>query len=228
MKRSELNKIMKDAVEFIEKMNFKLPPFVYWSSDEWMTKGHEYDEIRDNMLGWDITDFGSGDYSKIGLLMITLRNGNFNDKKYIKTYAEKLLIVKEKQITPFHFHWSKMEDIINRGGGNLIIQVYNSTEDEEMDRESPVKIMSDGREYEVAAGSLIKLMPGESLSIQPRMYHKFWGEESKGTILVGEVSKVNDDRVDNRFYEPTGRFPEIVEDEKPLYLLGNEYPEVKE
>lgn len=132
MKRSELNKIMKDAVEFIEKMNFKLPPFVYWSFDEWMTKGHEYDEIRDNMLGWDITDFGSGDYSKIGLLMITLRNGNFNDKKYIKTYAEKLLIVKEKQITPFHFHWSKMEDIINRGGGNLIIQVYNSTEDEEM------------------------------------------------------------------------------------------------
>ncbi len=228
MKRSELNKIMKDAVEFIEKMNFKLPPFVYWSPDEWTTKGHEYDEIRDNMLGWDITDFGSCDYSKIGLLMITLRNGNFNDKKYIKTYAEKLLIVKEKQITPFHFHWSKMEDIINRGGGNLIIQVYNSTEDEEMDRESPVKIMSDGREYEVAAGSLIKLMPGESLSIQPRMYHKFWGEESKGTILVGEVSKVNDDRVDNRFYEPTGRFPEIVEDEKPLYLLGNEYPEVKE
>lgn len=228
MKRSELNKIMKDAVEFIEKMNFKLPPFVYWSPDEWMNKGHEYDEIRDNMLGWDITDFGSGDYSKIGLLMITLRNGNFNDKKYIKTYAEKLLIVKEKQITPFHFHWSKMEDIINRGGGNLIIQVYNSTEDEEMDRESPVKIMSDGREYEVAAGSLIKLMPGESISIQPRMYHKFWGEEGKGTILVGEVSKVNDDRVDNRFYEPTGRFPEIVEDEKPLYLLGNEYPEVKE
>lgn len=228
MKRSELNKIMKDAVEFIEKMNFKLPPFVYWSSDEWITKGHEYDEIRDNMLGWDITDFGSGDYYKIGLLMITLRNGNFNDKKYIKTYAEKLLIVKEKQITPFHFHWSKMEDIINRGGGNLIIQVYNSTEDEEMDRESPVKIMSDGREYEVAAGSLIKLTPGESISIQPGMYHKFWGEEGKGTILVGEVSKVNDDRVDNRFYEPTGRFPEIVEDEKPLYLLGNEYPEVKE
>ena len=83
MKRSELNKIMKDAVEFIEKMNFKLPPFVYWSPDEWTDKGHEYDEIRDNMLGWDITDFGSGDYSKIGLLMITLRNGNFNDKKYI-------------------------------------------------------------------------------------------------------------------------------------------------
>ena len=228
MKRSELNKIMTDAVEFIEKMNFKLPPFVYWSHKEWAKKGHEYDEIRDNMLGWDITDFGSGDYSKIGLLMITLRNGNFNDKKYVKTYAEKLLIVREEQITPFHFHWSKMEDIINRGGGNLIIQVYNSTEDEEMDKVNPVTIMSDGRKYQVEPGGLIKLLPGESISIQTGMYHKFWGEKGSGLTLVGEVSKVNDDRVDNRFYEPTGRFPEIEEDETPLYLLGNEYPEAKE
>lgn len=227
MKRSELNQIMKDAVCFIEKMNFRLPPFVLWSPEEWQEKGHEYDEIRDNMLGWDITDFGSGDYSKIGLLMITLRNGNFNDPKYVKPYAEKLLIVQENQITPFHFHWSKMEDIINRGGGNLIIQVYNSTKDEEMDTETPVTIMSDGREYQVEAGGLVTLKPGESISIQTGMYHKFWGEEGSGTILVGEVSKVNDDRVDNRFYEPTGRFPEIDEDEKPLYLLGNEYPDAK-
>ena len=27
MKRSELNQIMRDNVEFIDKMNFKLPPF---------------------------------------------------------------------------------------------------------------------------------------------------------------------------------------------------------
>ncbi len=227
MKRSELNKIMKEAVEFIQKMNFKLPPFVFWSKNEWEAKGHEYDEIRDNMLGWDITDFGYGDYSKTGLLMITLRNGNFNDKKYIKPYAEKLLIVEEEQVTPFHFHWSKMEDIINRGGGNLIIQVYNSTKEEEMDKKSPVTIMSDGRMYEIEAGGIIKLKPGESISIQPGLYHKFWGEKGTGKILVGEVSKVNDDRVDNRFYEPTGRFPQIEEDEEPLYLLGNEYPEVK-
>ena len=67
MKRSELNQIMKNAVEFIDKMNFKLPPFAFWSPEEWAQKGHEYDEIRDNMLGWDITDFGSGDFLKIGL-----------------------------------------------------------------------------------------------------------------------------------------------------------------
>lgn len=226
MKRSEINKIMTDAEKFITEMKFKLPEFVRWSPDDWQNKGHEYDEIRDNMLGWDITDFGSGDYKKVGLLMITLRNGNFNDKRYVKPYAEKLLIVEEEQITPFHFHWSKMEDIINRGGGNLLVQVYNSLPDEEMDTESDVTVMSDGRKYSVKAGSIIKLTPGESISIQSGMYHKFWGEKGTGKILLGEVSKVNDDRVDNRFYEKTGRFPEIEEDEKPIHLLSNEYPAV--
>ncbi len=225
MKRSEINAIMKEAVEFIDKMNFKLPLFVYWSAEEWKTKGKEYDEIRENMLGWDITDFGSGDYEKIGLLMITIRNGNFKNPKYVKPYAEKLLIVKEGQITPYHFHWSKMEDIINRGGGNLLVKVYNSTKDEEFDMENPVTVTMDGREFQVEPGTVLRLKPGESITIPCGQYHKFWGEEGTGMILLGEVSKVNDDRVDNRFYEPTGRFPEIEEDEPALYLLGNEYPE---
>ena len=211
MKRSELNKIMEDAVNFIEEMNFKLPPFAFWSADEWESKGHEYDEIRDNMLGWDITDFGSG---------------NFNDSKYDKPYAEKLLIVEEEQITPYHFHWKKMEDIINRGGGNLVIKMYNSTEDGEF-ADTPVTVYSDGRTYEIPAGGTVTLKPGESITLKCGQYHKFWGEKGTGKILVGEVSKVNDDRVDNRFYEPTGRFPEIEEDEAPLYLLGNEYPDAK-
>ena len=224
MKRSEINKIMSDAVAFIEEMKFKLPPFAFWSPEEWDEKGHEFDEIRDNMLGWDITDFGSGDFAKIGLLMFTIRNGNFNDSKYIKPYAEKLLIVEEGQVTPYHFHWSKMEDIINRGGGNLIVKVYNSTEDGEFDV-TDVDIYMDGRHFTVKAGEEIVIKPGESISIQTGMYHSFWAEGGK--TLLGEVSKVNDDRVDNRFYKPTGRFPEIDEDEKALYLLGNEYPIAK-
>ncbi len=224
MKRSELNQIMREAVGFIDEMKFLLPPFAYWTPEEWAEKGHEYDEIRDNMLGWDITDFGSGDFYKIGLLMFTIRNGNFNDKKYIKPYAEKLLIVEDGQVTPYHFHWSKMEDIINRGGGDLVIKVYNSTEDRKF-ADTDVDIYMDGCHFTVKAGDIVRLKPGQSISIQTGMYHSFWAEGGK--TLVGEVSKVNDDRVDNRFYEPTGRFPEIEEDEKPLYLLGNEYPEAK-
>ena len=227
MKRSEINNLMKEAVCFIDKMNFKLPPFVFWSPEEWKTKGDEYDEIRDNMLGWDITDFGSGDFEKVGLLLITLRNGNLHNEKYEKKYAEKLLIVKEEQITPYHFHWYKMEDIINRGGGNLMVKVYNSTPDEQFDMENPVTVHIDGHKYQVEPGAVITLEPGQSITIPRGQYHKFWGEKGSGMILLGEVSMVNDDRTDNRFYEETGRFPAIEEDEKPLYLLGNEYP-VKE
>lgn len=228
MKRSELNQIMRNAVEFAKKMGFALPPFAFWGPEEWKTKGHEYDEIRDNMLGWDITDFGSGDFHKIGLLMFTIRNGNFNNSKYIKPYCEKLLIVEEEQITPFHFHWKKMEDIINRGGGNLLVQVYNSTADEKLDETTPVRISMDGRNYTAPAGTIVRLTPGESITLPPGMYHKFWGEKGTGTILVGEVSKVNDDRVDNRFLNREGRFPAIEEDEKPLYLLYTEYPPAKD
>lgn len=225
MKRSELNAIMRDAVAFINDMKFRLPPFAFWSPAEWATKGHDYDEIRDNMLGWDITDFGSGDYMKVGLLMFTLRNGNFSDKeKYVKPYAEKLLIVENGQITPFHFHWSKMEDIINRGGGDLLVQVFNSDEKEEF-AATDVPLAVDGHRYSVPAGFVVRIRPGESISIQSGMYHKFWAEGGK--TLLGEVSKVNDDRVDNRFHDPVGRFPAIEEDEPALYLLGNEYPSAK-
>ncbi len=63
----------------------------------------------------------------------------------------------------------------------------------------------------VAAGSVIVLSPGESITLLPYCYHSFWGLEE--TVLVGEVSTVNDDNTDNRFYEPIGRFPEIEEDE---------------
>ena len=152
MKRSEINKIMKDAVDFAAKMNFLLPPFVYWNAKDWADKGEEYDEIRDNLLGWDITDFGSGDYDKVGLLMITIRNGSYQDPKYAKPYAEKLLIVEEGQVTPYHFHRKKMEDIINRGGGNLIVKLYNSTEDEGK-ADTDVLVSKDGRNYYVPAGT---------------------------------------------------------------------------
>ncbi len=223
MKRSEINKILRESITFIESMHFHLPPFAYWGQKDWEIKGKEYDEIRDNMLGWDITDFGRGDFYKEGLVMFTLRNGNFNLKKYIKPYAEKFLVVREEQITPFHFHWSKMEDIINRSGGNLFVQLYNSTEEEDLS-DNPVKISMDGRNYIAPAGTIVKLRPGESITIHPKVYHKFWGEKGGGMVLLGEVSSVNDDTIDNRYLEPAERFPILEEDEPPLYLLCFEYP----
>lgn len=107
-----------------------------------------------------------------------------------------------------------------------MVQVYNSTEDEQFG-DDPVKVSVDGRNFEVPAGDILKIEPGQSIAMYSGMYHKFWGEKGTGKIMLGEVSKVNDDRVDNRFYEKTGRFPDIEEDEKPLFLLSNEYPTAK-
>ncbi|MFD0716555.1 D-lyxose/D-mannose family sugar isomerase [Paenibacillus sp. GCM10027626] len=222
MKRSELNQIMREAVQFVQAMNYKLPPFAYWNAEKWSGKGEDYAEIRENMLGWDITDFGSGNFIQTGLLLFTVRNGNFHQDSCQKTYAEKLLIVEEGQVTPLHFHWSKMEDIINRGGGNLMVQMYSSTEDDQL-ADTPIEVSVDGRKLNLPAGSTVRLTPGESITLPPRLYHKLWGEEGSGKVLITEISSVNDDRIDNRFLEPIGRFPAIEEDEEPLYLLYTDY-----
>lgn len=224
MKRSEINKILLENIEFIDKMNFKLPKFAYFTPEEWQEKGHEYDEIRENMLGWDVTDYGHGDFRNIGLFLFTIRNGNIN--KPWKSYAEKLLISDEDQYSPMHFHHNKMEDIINRGGGNLIVEVYNATEDDQL-ADTDVTVYIDGHTEIVPAGTKIRLTPGESITLPQRQYHAFWAEKGFGKVLIGEVSMVNDDNVDNRFYENQGRFPTIEEDEEPIYLLCNEYPKAK-
>ena len=228
MKRSEINEIIRKNESFLKEQNFYLPPFAFWSEEEWKKKGHEYDEIRENVLGWDITDFGSGDFYRTGLFLFTVRNGNQNHpEKYKKPYAEKVMVVEEKQVTPYHYHWHKMEDIINRGGGELVIQMYNKDlETDLLDKKNSVTIHSDGRIYEVPAGTQIRLKPGESISIQRGQYHSFWAEGGK--TMVVEVSQCNDDSMDNRFLEDTGRFPEVEEDEAKTYLLCTEYPEAAE
>lgn len=226
MKRSKINKVIKDMEELIKNKQFMLPPFTKWTPDDWATKGPEYDEIRDNKLGWDITDFGLENFDKIGFALITLRNGNQNNNKYKKTYAEKLLMLYPNQSAPMHYHWSKMEDIINRGGNDVYITVYNGTEDGRR-LDTDVEINTDGKLTTVHAGAKILLKPGESITISRYMYHDFYVPNEGGPVLLGEVSMCNDDDKDNRFYEPIGRFPEIEEDELPYRLLCNEYPAAK-
>jgi D-lyxose ketol-isomerase len=220
MKRSEINQILKNAKAFMAKKQFILPPWAYWSVSDWKKNKEDALEITENMLGWDITDFGSGDFYKRGLFLFTLRNGKLNVDK--KPYAEKIMIVEENQETPMHYHWSKMEDIINRGGGNLVIELYNSTNGTQFS-DTFVCFKTDGISRSVAPGGKVVLAPGESICLEQGVYHRFYGEGGKGTVLVGEVSMVNDDATDNCFYETIGRFPVIEEDEEPLHLLVSDY-----
>ncbi len=223
MKRSQINAEIKRLEKLAADHGFVLPPFCGWTPEEWQSKGHEYDEIRDNMLGWDVTDYGQNDFDRIGFTLITLRNGNAKMPEYKKPYAEKLLMLKEGQYSPMHFHWSKMEDIINRGGGTALIRVYNSTEDEDF-ADSDVTVVMDGRTFTVPAGTQVELRPGESITIYQGLYHDFEVKPGTGDILLGEVSMCNDDACDNRFNPPMGRFPAVEEDEAPYRLLCTEYP----
>jgi D-lyxose ketol-isomerase len=223
MKRSEINAEIKKMEALLEEHRFYLPGFCSWTPEEWKSRGKEYDEIRDNMLGWDVTDFGMGKFKELGLVLVTIRNGNIKNDKYTKIYAEKVIMVSEGQFCPYHFHWHKMEDIINRGGGNVIFKLYNAAKDGQKE-DTDVEINQDGRRYTVKAGEEIILKPGESLTLYPYYYHEFTAQPGTGTALIGEVSMCNDDKTDNRFYEKLGRFPAIEEDEPPYRLLCTEYP----
>ncbi len=220
MKRSEINALIKDAKDFFESFQFKLPPWAFWGPEDWKEKGDL--EVVRNQLGWDLTDYGAGDFEKRGLILFTIRNGNLAAGD-TKKYAEKIMIVREGQICPMHFHWAKTEDIINRGGGNLVIELYGSTPDEELGGE-PITVMVDGIPRTVEPGGKVILTPGESIFLEQGMYHRFYGEAGKGKVLVGEVSSVNDDNTDNRFHQPQPRFPDIEEDEAPMHLLCTDYP----
>lgn len=227
MKRSEINAVIKKFEALMKEYCFELPPYLGFTPEEWQDKGHEYDEIRDNMLGWDVTDYGEGDFDKLGLALITIRNGNVHNPKYQKPYVEKIIMCDSGQVSPMHFHWGKMEDIINRGGNDIEFTLYNADKETEQLADTDVEICQDGRRYTMPAGTKVILHPGESLTLYPYLYHEFVIPEG-GPVLIGEVSMCNDDNTDNRFLNPLGRFPTIEEDEAPYRLLCNEYPPAKD
>lgn len=222
MKRSEINAIMREADAFFAQQGYHLPPFAHWSPAAWRGKGPEVAEIVDRRLGWDITDFGQGDYCRCGLALFTIRNGSPEalQRGSGKLYCEKILMFRRDQACPFHFHWRKMEDIVNRGGGELAVEVYNSTAEEGL-ADTPVTLSLDGVRRTLDAGTALRLQPGESACLPPRCYHRISARHER--VMAGEVSLVNDDDRDNRFLEPVGRFAEIAEDEPPLFLLRQDY-----
>ena len=222
MKRSRVNAIMAEADETIRRHGFILPPFAYWSPDEFRARAPGTRIVRARM-GWDITDYGTGEFDRMGLFLFTLRNGDQADLKRGggMCYAEKLLISRADQLSPMHTHIVKAEDIINRGGAMLAVQLYGSDPDGGFDEGAGGTVRCDGVERTFSPGEVLRLAPGESVTLMPGDWHAFWGEG--GDVLIGEVSTVNDDLTDNVFREPIGRFSEIEEDELPTHLLVSDY-----
>jgi len=236
MKRSEANSIIQHTIDVSEKMMFPLPDFAYFTTEEWSELGADRAELVDNMLGWDITDFGSGDFENVGLTIFTFRNGNlYNSDKYPKPYAEKLLFVRDGQSLPFHYHWTKMEDIINRGGGDLEITLYNSVTEDFEDVEggragkigkfadTDVTVTMDGRKVTVPAGGKVICKPGSSITLMPGQYHAWQGVPGTGDVMLFEVSTTNDDMLDNRFHTAGERIPNMEEDVPARYLIFADY-----
>jgi len=235
LKRSIVNNSIDIAMQVTDHFGVKLPEFAFWSAEQWQQAGKEYNEIRDCMLGWDVTDFGSNDFYNIGRVLFTMRNGRKGHPAYPKEYAEKLLIDPENQRAPAHFHLSKREDLICRDGGNILVQLTRADENGRPSEED-FTVQVDGRTVRMKPAGIIRLRPGQSVCISPRTIHQFWGEEGTGWKLNGigytissEVSSVCDDLNDNIFIEHSGtRFPVIVEDEPRKHLLCHEYPAAAE
>lgn len=222
MKRSEVNDILLAGAEFFRSFGYVLPPFAHWSPDRLRAEDHAVIAARG--LGWDITDFGLGDFATTGLFLFTARNGRIADLETGggMVYAEKIMITRDGQVTPSHRHHAKTEDIINRGGGRLVLELWTSGSDGRIDRKAPVALRSDGLPLNLAPGAHLVLEPGQSVTLTPNIWHSFWGE---GDVLVGEVSTVNDDLNDNWFVDGVGRFARIDEDTRPVHLLVSDYAE---
>jgi len=222
MKRSRVNEIMAEAEAMIARFGFALPPFAWWTPEEFRRRapGTRVAEAR---LGWDITDYGQGRFEALGLFLFTLRNGRLADLERGRgmAYAEKLLISRKDQLSPMHTHVIKAEDIINRGGAMLAVELYGSDGAGGFAEDRGGTVLCDGVARRYAPGEVLRLAPGESVTLMPGDWHAFWGEG--GDVLIGEVSTVNDDLTDNIFREPIGRFSEIEEDEAPRHLLVSDY-----
>lgn len=216
MKRSEVNAAIRAAQAMLDRYQWALPDWADWTSADHAANAAQSAWLADRQLGWDVTDFGHGDFARRGLTLFCVRNGKQQDPTE-RPYAEKLLFVGVDQETPYHAHRVKLEDIIVRGAGTLCVDF---TQDGfQGDGAPPDHVMIDGAAHPLF-GQTHRLTAGQSITIPRGVQHRFWGEGEP--VFTAEVSQCNDDKTDNYFLEDIGRFSDIVEDEPPHRLLWNE------
>ena len=220
MKRSEINQAIIEAKKMMENYSWVLPQWGYWSKEDYINEPSVSKYLKDHQMGWDVTDFGKGLFNEQGITLFCIRNG-IQGNAQDKPYAEKLLFMREGQEIPFHSHKVKLEDIINRGGGDLAIE-FVMVNEHLKEKNKNINILVDGVQVEVEPNEPLILKRGQSVTVERNIYHKFYAVKGTGMVMAGEVSQVNDDNNDNFFLEPVGRFTQIEEDEQPIHPLWNE------
>ena len=185
MKRSEINELVRSAAACFGAHGWALPP-----------------EPR-----WDVTDFGLGDVSRWGLVLVNLAEE--------PEYCEKLMYAKRGMLTLAHCHKKKKEDIICRWGA---LDVRAWPELPGKCEGQPLLLQVNGRPRSTVGGETISLNAGERVTLEPGIYHEF--EPGSEEVIIGEVSTANDDLHDNFFVDSgVGRFPQIQEDEPAIVSL---------
>ena len=220
MKRSEINNAIETAKKMMDTYNWTLPKSGYWSKEDYNNNPEMTKYLKDHQMGWDVTDFGKDNFKSQGITLFCIRNGiqsNFDDKPY----AEKLLFMQEGQEIPFHSHKIKLEDIINRGGGDLAIE-FLEIDNNNKQLSKKITVLVDGEKIELDPHEPLILKKGQSVTVERNIFHRFYSVKGSGMVMAGEVSQVNDDNNDNYFLEQVGRFSQIHEDEPPLHPLWNE------
>lgn len=186
MKRSAINAACREALAVFQRTGWSLPP----------------------QPNWDVTDCGSGDFSRCGLVLINLAEE--------PEYWEKLIYMRVGQSMPMHTHRKKKEDIICRHG-ELMMELWEGLP-ADLRSGAPLRIKKSGAWATINMGQPFALPAGERVTLTPGVYHSFW--PSVPDTVIGEVSSANDDANDNFFADTSvARFPTIEEDEPAAVRL---------
>lgn len=217
MLRSFIDGAIDDAIAVCRRHGYALPPFAGWSPAEAVRRPDALMAMHAGGLGWNVVEFGSGAFESRGLVVFTSRMGPAADLQSGggRLYAEKILVARDGQVTPHHYHAVKTEDIINRGGARFVLELY-AVDRQGRPTDQPMRVRKDVEVIDVAPHGRVVLEPGESIVLEPFVAHAFWAEG--GTVLGGEVSLVNDDATDNYFVPALPPMDAIVEDAPARYV----------
>ncbi|HTQ08867.1 MAG TPA: D-lyxose/D-mannose family sugar isomerase [Fimbriimonadaceae bacterium] len=143
MKRSDINRLVRDATACFTAHGWTLPPHPRW----------------------DVTDLGLGDWRKHGLVLVNLAEE--------PEYCEKLMYAKRGMVTPIHCHRIKKEDIICRWGELSVTVWPSGDPPAEETNGRPFEIQITGEQRTLRAGETVRLRAGERVTMEPGIWHSF-------------------------------------------------------